>query len=86
MDTMGILRATLNFINANSADEYYNGAEWAETLIEVDADVSPMQAERMAQDLSSNPQAFHDGLRDTWNAQPECEQERGFFSRLIFGG
>ena len=71
--TVGVL------IGANSADNYYNGADWAETLIDVDADVAPMQAEQMAKDLSpDNPNAFYDGFRDVWNAQPACEPRKRF--------
>jgi hypothetical protein len=83
-NTMGLLRYL--FGNDEYADNYENGVDWAETLIDVDANVSPMQAERMAQDLSSDPYAFYDGFRSEWNAQPDIEPERGFFSRLIFRG
>lgn len=52
-------------------EEYQNGADWAETLDAVGADVSPMQAERMAEDLSpDDPYTFHEGFRQTWNDPP----------------
>jgi len=80
---MGILRYI--FGNDEYCNGYEKGDEWAETLIEVDAEVSPMQAERMGEDLyPANPTAFYDGFRETWNAQPEL-QESSFLHRLIFG-
>ncbi len=83
---MGILRAALNFINANSADDYYNGADWAETLEEVDAEVSPMQVEHMSEDLSDNPRAFYDGFRDYWNSGPNVEKEPSLWDKLCGRG
>jgi hypothetical protein len=70
--------------NTEDEDEkaYNDGADWAETLIAVDADVVPTQVEVMADQLSSNPYEFYDGFRDVWNSQPELEEQRGLFSRL----
>jgi hypothetical protein len=50
-----------------------DGADWAETLIAVDAEVVPTQVEVMADQLSSYPYEFYDGFRDVWNSQPGVE-------------
>ncbi len=81
---MGFLRLLLG--SQEYADNYENGADWAETLEDVGAEVSPMQAERMAHDLSDNPHAFHDGFRDMWNSGPNVEKEPGWWDRLCGRG
>jgi hypothetical protein len=82
----GFWRTVGVIIGANSADAYWNGSEWAETLYDVDADVSPMQAEQMAEDLSDNPRAFYDGFRDTWNSAPDVEKELSLWDKLCGRG
>ena len=73
---LGLLNP-LSWFNPAYEDEdeksYNDGADWAETLIAVDADVVPTQVEVMADQLSSNPYEFYDGFRDVWNSQPGFE-------------
>lgn len=66
-------------------ESYDSGSEWAETLHEVDADVSPGQVEQMGRDLSEDPSSFYNGFRDEWNSYPDVEPARGFWSKLLGG-
>ena len=60
--------------NTMNDDDYDNGADWAETLIDVDAEVVPSQVERMADDFGKDYDSFYNGFRDVWNSQPELQQ------------
>jgi hypothetical protein len=67
----------LEWGNTGNVDEdeksYNDGADRAETLIAVDADVVPTQVEVMADQLSTNSYEFYSGFRDVWNSQPGFE-------------
>jgi hypothetical protein len=65
---MGILGAIGNFVFNNDYDESYSqGENWADRVYGNGDTLTPEEAANLGQEYSSDPQAFYNGYRDTWN-------------------
>lgn len=82
---MGILRWVFNH-----EQSFEQGVNWADRVFENEEYAEPEEVAHLAQEYSSDPQAFYNGYRSEWNGlatlwnkEVAKEEKRGFWSGLF---
>lgn len=64
---MGILDSIANFLTGTYDEDYERGSNWAERVYTSGKEVDHEQASYLADEYGTDPNAFYDGFRDTYN-------------------